>query len=96
MRLIFPSSLGGHPHKDEMSYCSVAIAGDVLVRDHLNSLVKIVYVDFEHDESQGGFRCRLRHGSAKSAPHPSCEHDTTQLVSSRKMVRRSLPFPSSQ
>jgi len=60
-------------HKDEVSYCSVAVAGDVLVRDHLDSLVKVAYVDFEHDESQGGSRCGLSPtrdggGSIKSLP----------------------------
>ena len=59
-------------YKDKVNYRSVAVAGDVLVRDHLGSLVKVAYVDFERDESQGNpFVAYLqRHGSAKSAPIP--------------------------
>jgi hypothetical protein len=36
-----------------VNYRSVTAAGDVLVRDHLRSLVKVAYVDFKCDESQG-------------------------------------------
>ena len=36
-----------------MNCRSVTVAGDVLVRDHLGRLVKVAYVDFERDESQG-------------------------------------------
>jgi fatty acid synthase subunit alpha, fungi type len=48
----------------------VAVTGDVLVRDHLGSLVKVAHVDFERDESQGNpvVAYLQRHGSAKSAP----------------------------
>ena len=37
----------------KVNYHLVAVAGDVFVRDHLASLVKVAYVDFEHDGSQG-------------------------------------------
>jgi fatty acid synthase subunit alpha, fungi type len=59
-------------YKDKVNYRSVAVAGDVLVRDHLGSLVKVAYVDFERDESQGNpvVAYLQRHGSAKSAPIP--------------------------
>ena len=55
-----------------MNYCSVAVTGDVLVCDHLGSLVKVVYVDFECNESQGNpIVAYLQHyGLAKSAPMP--------------------------
>ena len=55
-----------------MSYRLAAVAGDVLVRDHLGSLVKVTYVDFERDGSQGNpvVAYLQRHGSAKSAPIP--------------------------
>jgi fatty acid synthase subunit beta len=53
-----------------VNYHSVAVTGDVLVRDHLGSLVKVAYVDFECDESQGNpvVAYLQHHGSAKSAP----------------------------
>ena len=62
----------GVAYRDKVNYRSVAVAGNVLVRDHLRSLVKVGYVDFEHNESQGNpivtyLQC---HGSAKSAPMP--------------------------
>jgi hypothetical protein len=57
---------------DKVNYRSVAVAGDVLVRDHLRSFVKVVYVDFEHGESQGDpvVTYLQHHGSTKSAPTP--------------------------
>ena len=60
-------------YKDKVNYRSVTIAGDVLVRDHLGCRVKIAYVDFERDESQGNpvDAYLQRHGLAKSAPSPS-------------------------
>ncbi|KAI9439787.1 fatty acid synthase [Lactarius indigo] len=59
-------------YKDKVNYCSVAVAGDVFVRGHLGRLVKVAYVDFERDESQGNpvVAYLQRHGSAKSAPIP--------------------------
>ncbi len=59
-------------YKDKVNYRSVAVAGDVLVRNHLGSLVRVAYVDFERDESQGNpvVAYLQRHGSAKSAPIP--------------------------
>ncbi len=59
-------------YKDKVNYCSVAVAGDVFVRGHLGRLVKVAYVDFERDESQGNPVAAYlqRHGSAKSAPIP--------------------------
>jgi acyl dehydratase len=59
-------------YKDKVNYRSVAVAGDVLVRGHLGRLVKVAYVDFERDESQGNpvTTYLRRHGSAKSAPIP--------------------------
>ena len=71
MRLIFRLCLEV-TYKDKVNYRSVAVAGDVLVRDHLGSLVKVAYVDFERDESQGNpvLAYLQRHGSAKSAPVP--------------------------
>jgi hypothetical protein len=73
MRLIFHLHLEV-TYKDKVNYCSVTIAGDVLVCDHLGNLVKVGYIDFECDESQGNpvvayLQC---HGLAKSAfyaPH---------------------------
>jgi hypothetical protein len=46
-------------YKDKVSYRLAAVAGGVLVRDHLGSLVKVAYVDFERDGSQGNPHCRL-------------------------------------
>lgn len=59
-------------YKDKVNYRSVAVAGDVFVRGHLGRLVKVAYVDFERDESQGNPVAAYlqRHGSAKSAPIP--------------------------
>ena len=59
-------------YKDKVNYRSVAVAGDVFVRGHLGRLVKVAYVDFERDESQGNpvVSYLQRHGSAKSAPIP--------------------------
>lgn len=59
-------------YKDKVNYRSVAVAGDVFVRGHLGRLVKVAYVDFERDESQGNpvSAYLQRHGSAKSAPIP--------------------------
>ena len=62
----------GVAYRDKVNYCSVAVAGNVLVRDHLRNLVKVGYVDFKHDKSQGNpivayLQC---HGSAMSAPMP--------------------------
>lgn len=59
-------------YKDKVNYRSVAVAGDVFVRGHLGRLVKVAYVDFERDESQGNpvVTYLQRHGSAKSAPIP--------------------------
>ena len=55
-----------------MNYCSVTVAGNVLVRDYLGSLVKVAYVNFEHDKSQGNLVVAYlqHHGLAKSAPIP--------------------------
>jgi hypothetical protein len=52
----------------ELSLCH--FAGEALVRDHLRSLVKVAYVDFERDESQRNpvVAYLQRYGSAKSAP----------------------------
>jgi fatty acid synthase subunit alpha, fungi type len=57
-------------YKDKVNYRSVAVAGDVFVRGHLGRPVKVGYVDFERDESQGNpvMAYLERHGSAKSAP----------------------------
>jgi fatty acid synthase subunit alpha len=59
-------------YKDRVNYRSVSVAGDVLARDHLGRLVKVAYVDFERDESQGNpvVAYLQRHGSAKSVPIP--------------------------
>jgi acyl dehydratase len=59
-------------YKDKVNYRSVVVVGDVLVRGHLGRLVKVAYVDFERDESQGNpvVAYLQRHGSAKSAPIP--------------------------
>jgi fatty acid synthase subunit alpha, fungi type len=59
-------------YKDKANYRSVTVAGDVLVCDYLGSLVKVAYVDFKRDESQGNpvVAYLQRHGSAKSAPMP--------------------------
>jgi fatty acid synthase subunit alpha len=59
-------------YKDKVNYRSVAVAGDVFVRGHLGRLVKVAYVDFERDESQGNpvVSYLQRHGSAQSAPIP--------------------------
>jgi len=59
-------------YKDKVNYRSVAVAGDVFVRGHLSHLVKVAYVDFERDESQGNpiITYLQRHGSAKSTPIP--------------------------
>jgi fatty acid synthase subunit alpha, fungi type len=59
-------------YKDKVNYRSVAVAGDVFVRGHLGRPVKVAYVDFERDESQGNpvMAYLQRHGSAKSAPIP--------------------------
>jgi len=59
-------------YKDKVNYRSVAVAGDVFVRGHLGRLVKVAYVDFDRDESQGNpvVAYLQRHGSAKSAPIP--------------------------
>ena len=66
-------------YKEKVSHHSVAVAGDVLVRDHLGCLVK-VYVDFERNESQGNpvvdYPQRL--GLEKSAPIPlTAEYNLT-------------------
>ncbi len=61
-------------------YRSVTVAGDVLVHDHLGSLVTVAHADFEHDESQGNpiVAYLQHHGSAKSAPMPlSTEYHLT-------------------
>jgi fatty acid synthase subunit alpha len=59
-------------YKDKVNYRSVAVAGDVFVRGHLGHIVKVAYVDFERDESQGNpvVTYLQRHGSAKSTPIP--------------------------
>ncbi len=59
-------------YKDKVNYLSVAVAGDVFLRGHLGRLVKVAYVDFERDESQGNpvVAYLQRHGSVKSAPIP--------------------------
>jgi len=71
MRLIFRLR-SEVTYKDKVNYRSVAVAGDVFVRGHLGRLVKVAYVDFERDESQGNpvVAYLQRHGSAKSAPIP--------------------------
>ena len=55
----------------------VSVAGDILVCDHLGSLVKVGYFDFERDESQGNpiVAYLQRHGSAKLAPMPLTTED---------------------
>ena len=59
-------------HHPNCPPCRQAIAGNVLVRDHLGCLVKVAYVDFERDESQGNLVVAYlqRHGSERSAPIP--------------------------
>ncbi len=59
-------------YKDKVNYRSVAVAGDVFVRGHLGRLVKVAYVDFDRDESQGNpvVAYLQRYGSAKSVPIP--------------------------
>ena len=49
--------------------CLVAVAGDVLVHNHLRSLVNVAYIDFECDKSQGNSFVAYfqHHGSAKLA-----------------------------
>ena len=55
---LFLSHPRSHLFKDKVNYRLAAVAGNVLVRvfvnrDHLGGLVKVAYVDFEHNESQG-------------------------------------------
>ena len=71
MRLIFRLRLEV-TYKDKVNYRSVAVAGDVLVCDHLRSLIKVTYVDFERDESQRNPAVAYLQGrgSVKSAPMP--------------------------
>ena len=58
-------------YKDKVNYRSVALAGDVLVRDHLGCLLKIAYVDFERDESQGNpVVAYLQRWPGKVSPQP--------------------------
>ena len=51
-----------------LNYRSVAVAGDILFCDHPGCHVKVAYVDFERNESQGNatVACLQRHGLAKS------------------------------
>src|ERR1700679_2044595 len=88
MRLIF------HLHsevtyKDKAKYRSVTVAGDVLVRDYLGSLVKVAYVDFERNESQGNpvVAYLQRHGSAKSVPMPLATEYHLTSDSNRSLYR---------
>jgi fatty acid synthase subunit alpha, fungi type len=55
-----------------VNYHSVTVAGDVLAHGHLGSLVKVAYINFELDESQGNpiVAYPQRHGSTKSPPVP--------------------------
>ena len=59
-------------YKDKVNYRLVAVAGDVLVCDHLSSLVKVAYVDFKRSKSQGNpiVADLQSHGSARLAPIP--------------------------
>jgi hypothetical protein len=72
-------------YKDKVNYRSVAVAGDVFVHSHLGRLVKVAYVDFERDESQGNPVVAVayiqRYGSAKSAPIPlATEYHLTSSI----------------
>ena len=57
-------------YKDKVNNFSVAVAGNVLIRDHLGRLVKVAHIDFERDESQGNpiVVYLQRHGLTMSAP----------------------------
>jgi hypothetical protein len=99
MRLIF-CLRSEVTYKNKVNYCLVAVAGDVLVRDHLGSLVKVAYVDFERDESQGNpvVAYLQRHGSAKSAPIPLTTEYHLMSDSNSSLYREPLqmsPIPMS-
>ncbi|KAI0067274.1 fatty acid synthase [Artomyces pyxidatus] len=59
-------------YKDKVNYRSVAVTGDVFVRDQLKRLVKVGSVDFERDDCQGNpvVAYLQRNGSAQGLPTP--------------------------
>ena len=86
-------------YKDKVNYRSVAVAGDVFVRGHLGRPVKVAYVDFERDESQGNpvMAYLQRHGSAKSAPIPlAAEYHLTSSANPSLYHAPSANYPYSQ
>lgn len=80
-------------YKDKTHYSSVAVLGDVFIRDPLKNLVKVGTVDFESDNCQGNpvVAYLQRHGTAQNAT-AALSNEGYSLISENVSMNFSTPL----